>query len=136
MTLPPEVAVALIAFGGVVTGVIGTIIGAVLSNRSASKKAKVDSEVGMTNAQRDWVSMQIESMRTEIVGNRSYYESVIAAMQLEHKAELKKQEEHCQGRLDALTQQVSFLTKQLRFYTQGMHKGPGCIEIPSEFDKA
>lgn len=131
MTLPPEVSVALITFGGVVIGVLGTMIGAVVSSRNASKKNSVDRELGMTNAQREWVSMQMESMRIDINNNRAHYESVIASMQVEHKAELKRQEDHCQGRLDTLSNQIIFLTDQLNAYAKDLRRSGVCVTPPS-----
>lgn len=131
MELPTEVIVALIAFGGIVIGFFGTVMGAVFANRNAKQKNKTELELGMTNAQREWVSMQLDSLRTEVTSNRTHYESVIAALHQEHRSELDKQEKHCQQRLDTLSNQVDYLTKQLKAYGLELRRAGVCINPPT-----
>lgn len=134
MELPPELPTWFVMLGSAVIGAVATIVAAVFASRSASQKSKTDRELGMTNAQREWVQMQIESMRSEITGNRTHYESVIATLHQEHRAELDKQEKHCQSRLDILTRQVMTLTAQLKAYSIDLRKAGICIQ-PQEFGK-
>lgn len=134
MTLPTEVVVSLVGLGGIVIGFIGTVVAAIFTNRSAKQKSNTEYELGMTQAQREWVQMQIDSMRAEINGNRKHYEGVISSLHAEHREELKKQEAHCQSRLDILTRQVMTLTAQLNAYSVDLRKAGICIQ-PQEFGK-
>lgn len=131
MELPPELPTWFVMLGSAVIGACATVFAAVFASRSAYQKSKTEREIGMTREQREWVSMQLDSLRSEVTSNRTHYENVIAALHVEHRSELDKQEKHCQQRLDTLSQQVDYLTRQLKAYGLELRRAGVCITPPT-----
>lgn len=126
MEFSPELPTWFIALGTAVITLVSTLGAAVLASRSSSQKSRADHEIGMTNAQREWVSLQIDSMRGEI----TRYEALIITLQKEHREELARQEKHCQDRLDTLGQQVDYLMRQQQAYSLHLKEAGICINPP------
>lgn len=123
VSMPTELALGIVGFGGIVVGFIGTISAALITTKS-----KTTISEGEQN--RAWVEMQlatmqrtIDSLSAEVKIKTEHYEKVIADMQRNHSQQRREQDGHCQREIARLQRQVNTLMNQVRIYTGGIVTG-------------
>lgn len=128
MSMPTELALGIVGFGGIVVGFIGTISAALITTKS-----KTTISEGEQN--RAWVEMQLETMQrtidslsAEVKIKTEHYEKVIADMQANHNRQRREQDGHCRREIDRLQNQVNTLMNQVSIYTGGVVAGAHKVE--------